>query len=67
MVRFVLLGLSSNIFLYIDDINLGGGGFQNGQRTVNFVFYTEFLISRFEACLFEVQKALQMPANSNKK
>lgn len=25
MVRFVLLGLSSNIFLYIDDINLGGG------------------------------------------
>lgn len=26
MVRFVLLGLSSNIFLYIDDINLGGGG-----------------------------------------
>lgn len=24
MVRFVLLGLSSNIFLYIDDINLGG-------------------------------------------
>lgn len=44
---------------------LGGG--QNGQRTVNFVFYTEFLISRFEACLFEVQKTLQMPANSNKK
>lgn len=26
MVRFVLLGLSSNIFLYIDDINFGGGG-----------------------------------------
>lgn len=66
MVRFVLLGLPSKIFFYIDDINWGGG-FQNGQRTVNFVFYTEFLISRFEACLFEVQKALQMPANSNKK
>lgn len=51
MVRFVLLGLPSKIFLYIDDINWGGV-FQNGQRTVNFVFYTEFLISRFEACLF---------------
>lgn len=58
--------LAKQYFLYIDDINWGGGN-QNGQRTVNFVFYTEFLISRFEACLFEVQKTLQMPANSNKK
>lgn len=57
--------LAKQDFLYIDDIN--GGGDQNGQRTVNFVFYTEFLISQFEACLFEVQKTLQMPANSNKK
>lgn len=59
--------LAKQDFSYIDDINWGGGGVQNGQRTVNFVFYTEFLISRFEACLFEVQKTLQMPANSNKK
>lgn len=44
--------LAKQDFLYIDDINWGGGLFQNGQRTVNFVFYTEFLISRFEACLF---------------
>lgn len=43
--------LAKQDFLYIDDINWGGG-VQNGQRTVNFVFYTEFLISRFEACLF---------------
>lgn len=43
--------LAKQDFLYTDDINWGGGG-QNGQRTVNFVFYTEFLISRFEACLF---------------
>lgn len=37
--------LAKQDFLYIDDINWGGGLFQNGQRTVNFVFYTEFLLT----------------------
>lgn len=44
--------LAKQDFFYIDDFFFGGGGIQNGQRTVNFVFYTEFLILRFEACLF---------------